>query len=189
MNVVVRTIRTNRGLILVSLIVFLFGSATGFVANPIDADQYTSPHPDYEPGLGDSAFVFTNVFEHNVTVYLILLVGAVTLGMATILNMFYSGLIIGVTVRLLAAQGYTVEIAYWILPHSVLELPALWLAGAAGLLIPSRVVEYLSNQRPTILRREDVKQTVVLATVSFVLLAVAAIVETQVTPWLSRVLL
>lgn len=126
--------------------------------------------PDVMP---DVSFSFWAIFLHNALIALVLAAGGVFLGGPTILVLVLSGIPLGVGIR-------TGIDPLFILPHAVFEFPAIWLAGAAGLLVPRQLlhaIRYPGTDRPSIGSR-----ILALTTISLVLLAVAAAIEVFLTP-------
>lgn len=58
-----------------------------------------------------------------------------TAGFGTMIVLFYNGAILGAVVFDYAADGQTAFLLGWLLPHGVIEIPALVLAGQAGLVL------------------------------------------------------
>lgn len=92
-----------------------------------------------------SAFIITN----NVKVAMIAFAGAATLGALTIYIIAFNGLMLGALGGLFANAGFGVDFWVTIAPHGVIELTAIQIAGAAGLLIAGGILT------PGRLRRKD----------------------------------
>ncbi|MBV8117070.1 MAG: stage II sporulation protein M, partial [Candidatus Eremiobacteraeota bacterium] len=99
--------------------------------------------PESAPAM--SAMIVTN----NVRVAIIAFAGSITLGVLTLYIIAYNGLMLGGMGALFTNAGFGYD--YWatIAPHGVIELTAIQIAGAAGLLIAAGVVY------PGRLRRRD----------------------------------
>lgn len=132
---------------------------------------------------GDPAVERSAVFflRHNVAVALQLAAGALTGGVWTAYLLLYNGFLAGAVLVEAAVSLGTLTAAALIVPHGVLELPALWLAGGVG----ARWVHYgwrvATGDRdgpggPGLLR-----DTAVVLVSVVVLLAAAAVVEAHVT--------
>lgn len=92
-----------------------------------------------------SAFIITN----NVRVTMIAFAGAATLGALTIYVIVLNGLMLGALGALFGAAGFGSDFWATIAPHGVIELTAIQISGAAGLLIAAGVLA------PGRLRRRD----------------------------------
>jgi uncharacterized membrane protein SpoIIM required for sporulation len=67
------------------------------------------------------------------------------------------------------------------LPHSIFEIPAIIIAGAAGFKIPYEITRYLAGKKEQILTRQDIKEYLTLALISIILIVIAAWVEANIT--------
>lgn len=92
-----------------------------------------------------SAFIITN----NVKVAVIAFAGAVTLGALTLYIIALNGLMLGGLGAMFANAGFGTDFWATIAPHGVIELSAIQIAGAAGLLVAAGVL------LPGRLRRRD----------------------------------
>ncbi|MCQ6527839.1 stage II sporulation protein M [Bacillus mycoides] len=116
---------------------------------------------------------FLDIFMHNLKVQFFLFLGAILLGIPTIILLFINGFSIGMII----AQAYTSdqlkELLFHIMSHGIFEIP--------GFLI----IAILSYQALAIFNKGDilkhfiafVKQKKILFLLSFVLTFVAAIIE------------
>jgi uncharacterized membrane protein SpoIIM required for sporulation len=83
-----------------------------------------------------SAFLMT----HNIRVSIFTLSAGITAGIGTILLLFYNGVILGAVVVDYVVGGQTKFLLGWLLPHGVVEIPAILIAGQAGLLLGAAIV-------------------------------------------------
>lgn len=83
-----------------------------------------------------SAFLMT----HNIRVSIFTLSAGITAGIGTILLLFYNGVILGAVVVDYVVGGQTKFLLGWLLPHGVVEIPAILIAGQAGLLLGTAIV-------------------------------------------------
>lgn len=100
----------------------------------------------------------------------------------SILLLLVNGLVMsGITLVAVRSGDIGLLIA-GLLPHGIFEFPAMWLASAAGLRIPLDIVTYLyrSDQDPP--GRIALVDSAILLVVSIALLAIAAVIETTITP-------
>jgi Uncharacterized membrane protein len=137
------------------------------------------------------AYFFGTILLNN------LIVAASTVGLGIFFGLFplaalaANGLVIGFFLRMLARQGED-PIAWFlagILPHGVLEFPALFLAGAFGLALGVRSVQLLGGLVSPAVRQKafdrfarDLRQLPAVVTAIVVLLLGAALIETTITP-------
>jgi len=83
-----------------------------------------------------SAFLMT----HNIRVSILTLSAGITAGIGTVLFLFYNGVILGAVVVDYVTDGQTKFLLGWLLPHGVIEIPAILIAGQAGLLLGGAIV-------------------------------------------------
>jgi len=115
--------------------------------------------PDHiQKSLHDSNFGFDRSFSpamsaliisNNIRVAIIAFAGSITLGALTIYIIVQNGLMLGGLGALFGNAGFGYDFWATIAPHGVIELTAIQIAGAAGLLIAAGVVF------PQRLRRRD----------------------------------
>jgi uncharacterized membrane protein SpoIIM required for sporulation len=82
----------------------------------------------------------TMLMTHNTRVSIIVLALGLTWGAGTIVMLFYNGVILGVVITDYIWAGQGVFLAGWLLPHGVIEIPAILIAGQAGLLLGSTLI-------------------------------------------------
>jgi uncharacterized membrane protein SpoIIM required for sporulation len=140
------------GHFLLAAALFTAGTVFGLLASyfyPVSRLYLLPPMRTIQPGeestmplqtsgelAGFSAFLFT----HNVEVTLLAFAAGITFGVGSAWLMFYNGLGMGAlgAVFLQANQG--LAFATGILPHGVLEIPAMLLGGAAGMVLGQALI-------------------------------------------------
>ena len=78
-----------------------------------------------------SAFLMT----HNIKVSIFTLALGMTWGIGTIVLLFYNGIMVGAIAVDYVRAGQTKFLLGWLLPHGVIEIPAILIAGQAGLIM------------------------------------------------------
>jgi uncharacterized membrane protein SpoIIM required for sporulation len=78
-----------------------------------------------------SAYLMT----HNTKVSILTLALGMTWGIGTVLLLFSNGVILGAIVVDYVRAGQTKFLLGWLLPHGVIEIPAILIAGQAGLIL------------------------------------------------------
>ncbi len=142
--------------------------------------------PTQQMSTGQVQEFSTFLFTHNATVTLFAFALGITLGIGTIWFMFENGLTLGVLAavfleaeRNFPGHGYFLTFITGIVPHGVLELPACFIGGAAGLLLAQGMI----RARPWP-RREELarigKEAFLLVSGAVPLLAVAGLLEAGV---------
>jgi len=136
----------------------------------------------YAPAM--SAMIIAN----NVKVAITAFAGSITLGALTIYIIAYNGLMLGGLGALFTNAGFGYDFWATIAPHGVIELTAVQIAGAAGLLIAAGVVfPGRMRRRDAIAANARRAGTLILGVAS--MLIVAGTIEGFISPqrWLPEV--
>jgi uncharacterized membrane protein SpoIIM required for sporulation len=159
-----QTVRRYIGQFWLAVAVTLAGCMFGAFALSIDPDAKESIMPirdlmerpservsgeekiDDEDPLGGvrmsgSAWYMT----HNTRVAILVLAMGLTWGVGTILILFYNGVIMGAIALDYMLAGETEFLLGWLMPHGVIEIPAILLAGQAGLITASALIGWGSR--------------------------------------------
>jgi uncharacterized membrane protein SpoIIM required for sporulation len=83
-----------------------------------------------------SAYLMT----HNIKVSIFTLALGMSWGIGTIVMLFYNGIMVGAVAVDYVRAGQTKFLLGWLLPHGVIEIPAILIAGQAGLLLASALI-------------------------------------------------
>jgi len=80
-----------------------------------------------------SSFIITN----NVRVAILAFATGILLGLGTVIVLLYNGLMLGVISAVVNSRSSDVILSFWgfVTPHGVIELPAIFIAGGAGLML------------------------------------------------------
>lgn len=89
---------------------------------------------------GEKATFSTALMTHNIRVAIFTLALGITWGIGSIIVLFYNGVILGAVAFDYVRAGQAKFLAGWLLPHGVIEIPAILIAGQAGLLLASALV-------------------------------------------------
>jgi uncharacterized membrane protein SpoIIM required for sporulation len=92
-------------------------------------DSNFAVDPAFAPAM--SAFIIAN----NVKVAILAFAGSITLGALTVYIIGFNGLMLGALAALFTNAGFGYDFWATIAPHGIVELTAIQIAGAAGLLI------------------------------------------------------
>ena len=89
---------------------------------------------------GQATSFSTFLMTHNTRVSIFAMGLGITWGIGTIVLLFYNGVILGAVVcdYVLAGEGRFV--AGWLLPHGAVEIPAILIAGQAGLVLGAALI-------------------------------------------------
>jgi len=90
---------------------------------------------DFERPLMASAII-----ANNVQVTFLVFAGGISAGILTVQMLVYNGVSIGAVAGLYAARGIFSQIGMFVVPHSVLELSAICIAGGGGFLLAAAML-------------------------------------------------
>ena len=85
-------------------------------------------------GASGSSFA-AFLMQNNIKVSILALALGMTLGVGTLIVLFHNGVILGAVAADYVMDGEGRFLAGWILPHGSIELPAILIAGQAGLML------------------------------------------------------
>jgi uncharacterized membrane protein SpoIIM required for sporulation len=120
-----------------------------------------------------SAFLMT----HNTRVSIFVLALGITWGIGTVLLLFSNGVMLGAVVADYIAAGQSVFLSGWLLPHGVVEIPSVLMAGQAGLILAGALIGRGSDQPFGERLRNVAPEVVTLISGVAILLVWAGIVE------------
>jgi uncharacterized membrane protein SpoIIM required for sporulation len=83
-----------------------------------------------------SAYLMT----HNTKISILTLAMGMTFGLGVVVLLFYNGVILGAVCLDYILAGETKFLLGWLLPHGVIEIPAILIAGQAGFLIAKTLI-------------------------------------------------
>ncbi|MBW3622890.1 MAG: stage II sporulation protein M [Armatimonadetes bacterium] len=125
----------RRAFVLVATAVFLFGSIFALVRPDLSAgiipESYDTPHLDPQ----DSPAAGSMITANNIQVALMGFAGGLPFGLLTLWILFSNGMMLGAVGALIERKGQSLEFWPSIVPHGILELSAIMIAGGAGLMI------------------------------------------------------
>jgi uncharacterized membrane protein SpoIIM required for sporulation len=178
------------GPLLLSTAILLAGAVFGFLASYFDASlaraMLLPDMPMIQPRqegqaltTGELAGASMNYFTHNTEVTLIACALGVTWGIGTALFMWYNGILLGALAAVFFEAGDVLGFATGVLPHGVLELPAVVIGGAAGFVIAQAMIRARPWPRLQELAHAS-RRALWLASGCFPLLAMAGVLEAGV---------
>ncbi len=96
---------------------------------------------------GGKASFSASLMRNNISVSIKALALGFTYGLGTIILLFYNGIILGLISADYVAAGQTKFLLGWLLPHGVIEIPAILIAGQAGLMLAHALIGWGSRER------------------------------------------
>ena len=186
-----RTFRRNIGAFYLSLAITIAGCAFGASATAFDPDSrhVTMPfgHDRLRPServkqeeseagnrlTGNKSRFSAMLMTHNIQVSVFTLALGMTWGIGTLLMLFYNGVALGAIAFDYISDGQTRFLLGWIMPHGVIEIPAILIAGQAGIMIAIGLIGW--GKRITLSERlREVSRDVVTLSFGFAILLVWA---------------
>ena len=82
----------------------------------------------------------SQLMTHNTKVAIFTLALGMTWGIGTLIMLFYNGVILGAVAFDYIMSGETAFLLGWLLPHGAIEIPAIILAGQAGLVLAGALI-------------------------------------------------
>ncbi|MBN1254257.1 MAG: stage II sporulation protein M [Deltaproteobacteria bacterium] len=121
------------------------------------------------------------IMTNNITVTFIAFALGVTLGMGTLYILALNGLLLGTMSYLIQARGMVIPFWSFVLPHGIIELSAIMIAGGAGLLLGSaQLIATDLSRKESLLVKGNLAVKLILGCIP--VLIVAAIVEGFFSP-------
>lgn len=90
--------------------------------------------------VGIEPLASSNIMINNISVSFVAVAGGITAGLYTIYIMIFNGLLIGAVGTLVAQNNLAYPFWAFVFPHGSIELPAIFFAGGAGLLIAKAII-------------------------------------------------
>ncbi|MCA1064154.1 stage II sporulation protein M [Rossellomorea sp. AcN35-11] len=132
-------------------------------------------------GQVDSSFMSAAIMTNNIKVSFLAFAGGVTFGLLTVYILVYNGIIIGALAAVFWHQGMSYEFWAYIVPHGMIELTAIFIAGGAGLLMGYKLFVPGRYTRGSQLKQQA-KRSVQLLLGTVPLFVIAGIIEGFITP-------
>lgn len=122
---------------------------------------------------GEKASFSSQLMTNNIQVSVLALALGVTWGVGTVLLLFYNGVILGTVAVDYLAAGQAPFLLGWLLPHGAVEIPAILIAGQAGLILAGALLGW-GDRTPLGERLRRVRGAIVTLTAGAALLLVWA---------------
>ncbi|KUP08285.1 membrane protein [Bacillus coahuilensis p1.1.43] len=132
-------------------------------------------------GQVDSSYMSASIMTNNIQVAFLAFAGGITFGILTGYVLMYNGIIVGALAGLFWSHGMTYEFWAYIVPHGMIELTAIFIAGGAGLLMGYKLLVPGRYSRGYQLKLQAVRSVkLLLGTIPLFILA--GIIEGFITP-------
>jgi uncharacterized membrane protein SpoIIM required for sporulation len=132
-------------------------------------------------GLSTQAALASSIFTNNIEVTFLAFAGGLALGAGTLITLAYNGLLLGTLAGLTIQAGTFSVFVRYIVPHGLLELSCISIAGVAGLRLARALIDPGVRTRGDALRA-DARGAVLMVLGTAPWLVVAGLTEGFVTP-------
>lgn len=146
------------------------------MAGTVDPEQLGANH-----GSIDASLFSAQIMTNNIQVAFLAFAGGITFGILTVYVMVLNGVMVGALAGLFWNYGMAYEFWAYIVPHGVIELLAIFIAGGAGLLMGYKLFAPGPYSRGYQLKRQA-KRSVQLLLGTIPLFIIAGIIEGFITP-------
>ncbi|MDS0221321.1 stage II sporulation protein M [Haloarcula sp. S1AR25-5A] len=163
---------------LILVVSVLVGYALG---SQIPAEWLQNPGTTGENPFMPAELTTLSLTINNLGALLVMALGAVSLGTMTVLSLVLNGLVIGVVVGIALNQVSPVVVAALIVPHGIIEIPALLIVAAVGLRFGWQTIQYIRGRAPELVTGQDIREAGWLLATAAVLIVIAAYIEANLT--------
>ncbi len=118
-----------------------------------------------------------HLMTHNTQVSLTAIALGMSWGVGTLILLFYNGITLGAVVIEYMLAGETTFMLGWLLPHGVIEIPAILVGGQAGFVLAGALLGRGKRERLSARLRSVMPDVVTLAAGTALMLVWAGIVE------------
>lgn len=179
--------------VVAALVLFVIGGIGTFVSVlndphhlyavlPAEISQAVDPEQlGASDGAIDGSIMSASIMTNNIQVAILAFAGGLTFGILTVYLLIYNGMIIGGLAALFWHYGMTYEFWAYIVPHGIIELAAIFIAGGAGLLMGYKL--FVPGQRSRMYQlKVQAKRSVQLLLGTIPLFVIAGAIEGFITP-------
>ncbi|MBE1555246.1 stage II sporulation protein M [Sporosarcina limicola] len=146
------------------------------VAQGVDPEQLGSAD-----GQVNSSMMSASIMTNNIKVGILAFAGGVTFGLLTVYVLIYNGILVGALAALFFHHEKSYEFWAYIVPHGMIELAAIFIAGGAGLLMGYKLLVPGQFSRGYQLKTQA-KRSVQLLIGTIPLFVIAGLIEGFITP-------
>lgn len=179
--------------VIAALILFTLGALGGFIAVlddplhaysilPAEMSQGVDPNQvGSEDGISGSSLMSAAIMTNNIRVAFLAFAGGITFGLLTVYVLIFNGILVGALAGMFWHTGLTYQFWAYIVPHGIIELTAIFIAGGAGLLMGYKLIAPGPYTRGYQLKTQA-KRSVQLLIGTIPLFIIAGIIEGYITP-------
>lgn len=177
----------------ISCILFVIGVISSFIAvmdNPLHlysilpdemANGIDPNRLGEDDGAIDAPLMSAAIMTNNIQVAFFAFAGGITLGILTVYILIYNGILLGALAALFWQYGKFYDFWAYIVPHGMIELTAIFIAGGSGLMMGYHILVPGAYPRSLLLKREALRSVqLLLGTIP--MFVIAGIIEGYITP-------
>ncbi len=131
--------------------------------------------------LGWEPLTSAGLMINNLSVAFRAIAGGMTAGLFTIYVMFLNGVLIGCAGTLVSQHNLAIPFWAFVFPHGSLELPAIFLAGGAGILIGQALLFPGRHRRVDALKQQGLQAAKLVGGI-IPMLVIAGVIEAFISP-------
>lgn len=132
-------------------------------------------------GAVNSPVMSASIMSNNIRVAILAFASGITFGILTVYLLIYNGIIVGALAAFFWHYGRSYDFWAFIVPHGIIELTAIFIAGGAGLLMGYKLL--VPGDRPRSYQlKEQALRSVKLFLGTIPLFVIAGIIEGFITP-------
>ena len=195
-NEVFSTLKENKNLMLMSLGLFLLGFISGLYIfkvllnnNPEIINSFLKEFQDMFGPLKEMTSLelfYTIFFVNTRTSFLIMILG-VFVGFFPFMSLWGNGTVLGLLYgKFIAEGGNSLVFLMGILPHGVIEIPAIVIAASQGFRLGKEVISPPSGKSRSEALRYNIRKGLKLFAIIIPLLLIAALIEVYFSTYLFK---
>lgn len=132
-------------------------------------------------GAVNSPVMSASIMSNNIRVAILAFASGITCGILTVYLLIYNGIIVGALAAFFWHYGRSYDFWAYIVPHGIIELTAIFIAGGAGLLMGYKLL--VPGERSRIYQlKQQALRSVKLFLGTIPLFVIAGIIEGFITP-------
>ncbi|MGK8429842.1 stage II sporulation protein M [Bacillus cereus] len=164
----------NRVVFIISILIYFVSFTIGIFYPDFISIFSSNKHVELE---------YKNLVMNNLNSIFAIILGFFSFGFISVFWLIANGMIVGMVVSSALMNNISwYEVCLTILPHGVLEIPALIIAGAVGFKISDWLItKMLGNSRKNV-----IKDSLILIMVSVLFILIAGFIEANITPIVAK---
>lgn len=127
-------------------------------------------------------FTTSSIFFNNTQAFMVSLVGLISGGLASVYALLLNGVVIGLVSYIAIQELELLTIIALLLPHGIIEISVFAMSGAITFRFTHQIIKAFQDKRQSIITSYEVVEILLIISVSFILLLLAAWIEVNITP-------